>query len=338
MLLPAGLLRSFTLAPRLTWRYLVRGRRRFGFAVLWQFYQDAQLVALKPDLLHFEFGAPAPGQMYLKDLLCGQLENSFHGFDLVYVDLENDDFYNEVLGKADALHLLAKNLWQRALRRGCPTDKPHALIPPVLDLTFFDPKDQAQTQVVGTAKRPLRLLSIGRLDWRKGYEYALQAVRLLLDQGLQIEYRILGAGAYLEPLAYARRQLGLKESVFFLGAHPRKEVRKQMVWADIFLHAAVSEGFCNAVLEAQAMRLPVVCSDADGLAENVANEQNGFVVPRRDPQALAQKIQQLATDPALRQRFGQTGRERVQCLFKLDSQTLAFEGFYQTILSNSSND
>jgi len=120
--------------------------------------------------------------------------------------------------------------------------------------------------------------------------------------------------------------------VHLLGPMPPPAVKEKMLWADTFLHAAASEGFCNAVLEAQAMRLPVVCSDADGLAENVADGQTGFVVPRRDPDAMAAKLKLLAGDYALRQRLGEAGRQRVSTHFQLADQIAAFEKFYEQVL------
>ncbi len=62
---------------------------------------------------------------------------------------------------------------------------------------------------VGSAARPLRILSIGRLEWKKGYEYALQAARMLRERGIHFEYRIIGDGEFHTATAYARYQLGL---------------------------------------------------------------------------------------------------------------------------------
>ena len=101
--------------------------------------------------------------------------------------------------------------------------------------------------------------------------------------------------------------------------------------ADVLLHPAVSEGFGNAVLEAQAMALPVVCSDADGLAENVADGLTGFVTPRRDPVALAEALARLAADAALRRRMGTAGRERAQACFRPAAQIAAFDRFYRAL-------
>jgi colanic acid/amylovoran biosynthesis glycosyltransferase len=170
------------------------------------------------------------------------------------------------------------------------------------------------------------------LEWKKGYEHALQAVRFLKDRGIKLVYRIVGAGQYIEAVAFCRYQLGLEDCVELLGAMPQEQVLEQMKWADVFLHAAVSEGFCNAVLEAQAMKLPVVCSDAGGLPENVADGVTGFVVPRRNPKAMADKLELLAANPELRRRMGNAGRERVESCFRLEDQIDRFEKLYLTVL------
>ena len=103
---------------------------------------------------------------------------------------------------------------------------------------------------------------------------------------------------------------------FFLGEMPQEKILEEMRGADVFLHSAVSEGFCNAVIEAQSMGLPVVCSDAGGLPENVSDGKTGYVVPRRQPAALAEKLALLSSDPQFKDfRWGRPARERVLKLF-----------------------
>ena len=156
----------------------------------------------------------------------------------------------------------------------------------------------------------------------------MQAVRFLLDQGINCRYEIIGDGDFEAPLYFARHQLGLEDVVDFLGGIPHVQVIQHLGQADVFLHGAVSEGFCNAVLEAQAMELPVVSSDADGLRENVQDGVTGFVVPRRDPEAMAEKLAILARDGELRRRMGVAGRKRVETHFRIEDQLAAFEAFY----------
>lgn len=318
-------------APRMVIGVLKQAYDLYGNGCWRKFYPEVGVIYSRPDLVHFEFGAMAVGRLrHIRALGCRTVV-SFRGYDLNFVGLEDPNLYREIWECADAIHCLGEDLWARAQRRGCPATKRHALIPPAIDAEFFRPSGSREPVLLGTTTRPIRLLSVGRLEWKKGYEYALAAVRLLCDKGLAVQYRIVGDGAYLEPVAFCIRQLGLSEVVTLEGSSAPAAVKNHMAWADMFLHAAVSEGFCNAVLEAQAMELPVVCSDADGLGENVADGQTGFVVPRRDPEAMAYKVAALAADPRLRAEMGSSGRARVATRFRLPDQIEAFHQLYSRV-------
>ena len=320
-------------APASTARFVKRGVGRLGtHGLLRRLYLDSALVRLAPELVHFEFGALAPGRMYLRELLGSRIVVSFRGYDLNFVGLDHPGHYDPVWAAADGLHFLGRDLRRRALRRGCPPDRLYALIPPAIDAGYFRPEPRTTAEV--TAERPLRILSVGRLEWKKGYESALLALRSLRGEGVPFEYRIAGDGDYLGAVAFARYRLKLEDKVQFLGSLTREQIRREMQEADVLLHAAVSEGFCNAVLEAQAMELPVVCTDADGLPENVSDGETGFVVPRRSPAALTEKLSLLAGDAALRRRLGEAGRRRVLAHFQLADQIDRFERFYSAVLES----
>jgi colanic acid/amylovoran biosynthesis glycosyltransferase len=334
LLLPIVLLRSLFIRPRATTKYLKRGYQIFGLNIFRHFYLDSELVLLNPDVVHFEFGAIATGRMYVGKLLKCKLAVSFRGYDLNFVALEQQDIYSDVWKKADVIHLLGDALWQRAKQRGCHADISKALIPPAVDSTFFQCVRRISSEV-GTRFRPFRILSVGRLEWKKGYEYALEAVRLLVERGIDCEYRIVGHGSCVEEVNFACHQFGLVEKVRFLGGCSQTDVRDQMVWADALLHPAISEGFCNAVLEAQSMQLPVVCTDAGGLPENVANGSTGFVVPRRSALEMANQLEVLARDPELRRRMGQAGRARATERFGTEGQIAQFVAMYQKLLPSA---
>jgi colanic acid/amylovoran biosynthesis glycosyltransferase len=331
LLMPFAFIQCLCLNLKGTWRYASAGMRRFGFGVLRRFYLDATLLALKPDLVHYEFGALAVEKMYLKQLLGCKVITSFRGYDLNFTGLEHSHYYDDIWQGSDALHLLGADLWRRAQNRGCPAEIVHSLIPPAINSELFNPGTRMVSENNCSATRKVCILSVGRLEWKKGYEYAIQAIRMLRDSGVHCEYHVIGNGSYMEPLAFARHQLGLDNEVVFTGAMTPSQVRDRMLAADIFLHAAVSEGFCNAVLEAQAMKLPVVCSDADGLPENVVDGETGFVVPRRSAMALAEKLRQLALSPSLRRRMGEAGNQRVLKWFQPFDQIAAFDLLYHSV-------
>lgn len=293
---------------------------------------EALLQTLKPELLHFEFGSLARPLTHWKNQFGSRLTVSFRGYDLNFEGLDQPEYYQPVWQQADGLHLLGDDLWQRAQRRGCPESIPHVLIPPAIDVTFFDPDDRQHTAVAGTAERPFHLLSIGRLVWKKGHPYALQTVAALNRAGVHTHLHIIGDGMLADDLTALAHQLGVAEKVTFWGSQPRDVVREQLFQADALIHTAVSEGFCNAVLEAQAMQLPVVCSDADGLGENVVDGVSGFVLPRRETAVFVETLQTLARDPAERQRLGVAGRQRVRNHFRVENLIDRFEIFYREVI------
>ncbi len=328
LLLPMVMVGCLLRAPATTVGYLRRGWNRFGFAgLLRRFYLDAHIIAARPDVVHFEFGTMAIERPHLGELLGAATVVSFRGYDVVHGGLSDTSTYREVWKNIDGLHFLGEDLRRRALRRGCPADRFYALIPPAVDAGDFE-----RLRAAETSSGPTTLLSVGRLHWMKSYEDALQVVRLLLDSGHNVNYRIIGAGPHETAVRFAVRQLELVDKVSLLGARSSEEVRREMRRADLFLHTAVQEGFCNAVLEAQASGLPVVASDAGGLSENVVDGVTGLVRRRRDPQALAEAAGLLVSDPELRQTMGAAGRRRALTEFNLDLQIDRFLELYEAVM------
>lgn len=297
-----------------------------------QLLRDGWFLVLRPDVIHFEFGSDAAERGGLPRLVGCPMTVSFRGYDLNYEGLDDERFFDALWPHLAAVHALGGDLWRRARARGCPAELPHTLIPPAVDSELFHPPEPAPPPLVaGTPDRPLRLLSVGRLHWKKGHEYAVEAVALLQERGLVVEYRIVGAGPDEDAVRAAIDDFGVDGAVTLLGAVPRAAVREELAAADVFVHAAVSEGFCNAVLEAQSMALPVVCSDADGLAENVVHGVTGFVVARRDAEAIAERLAALAGDAGLRIRLGAAGRERARTAFRPEDQLAAFAAFFASV-------
>lgn len=322
-----ALLETLGRSPELVRGYFRREWQRSNLEAAKQWHANYAIARLRPALIHFEFGTFAPNKLYLKRALSARLVVSFRGYDLNSVGLSVPDYYSETFRTADCIHVLGNDLWQRAIRRGCPADKPHVVISPGIDLSLF-PRPPARE-----ASKRIRLLSVGRLQWKKGHEYSIQVVRKLLDHGFDCELRIIGEGAFRKALEVACWQLGVSDRVHLLGELAHSEVRAELSRADLMLHLAVSEGFCNAVLEAQAMQLPVVCSDADGLPENVQDGQTGLVVPRRSVDGTVEALRRLILDPHLRAKMGTAGRARVESQFSMAAKIDQFQRTYESLLS-----
>jgi colanic acid/amylovoran biosynthesis glycosyltransferase len=177
----------------------------------------------------------------------------------------------------------------------------------------------------------LKIVSVGRLVWKKGYEYAIRAASILKEKGIDFEYNIVGDGAHLQALQFIIKESGLENNVKLLGALSAEATKEQLEQSHLFVHPAISEGFSNAVLEAQAMGLPVICTDADGLPENIEDMVTGFVVRKWDTEAIAEKLIFFSENREKISEMGLKGIERVNKYFTIDKQIEAFANFYSSI-------
>lgn len=302
--------------PLAALRHLARTRSAAATA------RDLPLARLRPDVVHTEFLTLAVHRTHLPAALGCRLTSSVRGYDVAYAGLDDPGHYDHVWPALSAIHVLGDDVWRRAVERGCPEDLPHTAIPPAVgDVPAADPGGDG----------PLRLVSVGRLHWKKGHHHVLAAVALLRDRGVDARLRIVGDGPELEAVAFARHQLGLDDHVDLVRGLDRPAAWQELARAQAFVHGAVSEGFGNAVLEAQAAGLPVVTTDAEGLAENIEPGVTGLLVPRRDPEAMADALAELAADPARRVAMGEAGRRRARERFRPEDQRAAFAAFFRGV-------
>lgn len=224
----------------------------------------------------------------------------------------------ETLQAAAAVHCVSEDIRQQAMKLGAIPQKTH-VIHPAVDPTFFTP----------AGSKPLNqrftIITTGSLVWLKGYEYALMALKRLTEKGLDCELQIIGDGSELQRILFTRRDLDLEERVTLFGKLPETEVRQHLQMADAFLLSSLSEGISNAVIEAMSCGLPVMTTDCGGMSELVTDGVEGFLVPVRDAEAMAERLAMLALDVTLRERMGKAGRERILTYFDISDQIQGFK-------------
>jgi colanic acid/amylovoran biosynthesis glycosyltransferase len=318
----------FFLKFRTIIRFIKQGRKLIGNSIYKRLFFDFYFVRSQHDIWHLEFGAGSAWYYFLKEIFPQKkLSVSFRGYDLNYVGLASNDYYTQVWKYFDGFHFLGADLKKRAIKRGYAVSRVEAIIPPAIDTAFFSPNGK-------DAQRPpdkLIVVSVGRLVWKKGFEYGVRAMALLKEKGIPFEYRIIGDGDFLQPIEFTIAELGLQDNVKLLGKMSAARIKDQLNDAHVFLHPAISEGFCNSVLEAQAMGLPVICTDADGLPENIVDNETGFVVSKWDVHAMADKLEWCYDNKAQAKLMGAKGVERVTKYFKLEDQITSFVSFYQKL-------
>lgn len=171
-----------------------------------------------------------------------------------------------------------------------------------------------------TGHGPLRIFSCGRLNACKGHEDVIHAVDLLRAKGLDARLSIAGedeAGgtAYRKVLEeqIAGRRLGHASRL--LGAVSEERVKDELERAHVFALASHEEPLGVAIMEAMAMRAPVVVTGAGGVPELVDHGVDGILVRPSRPAELADEIESVARNPALALLLGERARRKVESAY-----------------------
>ena len=293
------------------------------------------LARLKADIVHFEWISAAIDYLPLFQVWKVPVTISCRGSQINIRPLVegNDEFrlrLATVFAKSTAIHCVSEAILREAMKYGLDPNKAW-VIHPAVDPDFFHPKKQSPN------KHEFKVATVGSVRWVKGHEYALSAIRQLMDQGVPVRFDIIGDGPERQRVLYTIHDLELQNHVRLLGRLNPEQVRDRLQQSDVFLLSSLSEGISNAVLEAMSCGLPVVTTDCGGMREAVTDGVEGFIVPVRDPEAMAQALLRLWKEPDLRKKMGEAARERVLREFRLDQQISAFLALFESVVGSSAN-
>ena len=155
------------------------------------------------------------------------------------------------------------------------------------------------------------LLFVGRLRIRKGVEVLLEALALERRAGRDARLLVAGDGEHRSALERKTAELGLEDSVTFLGRCAAAEVRALLAACRALVVPSTYEGMPLVILEAMEAGVPVVASTVSGIPEVVVDGETGWLVPQEEPKALARAVREALADPDEAQRRGREGRRRL---------------------------
>jgi colanic acid/amylovoran biosynthesis glycosyltransferase len=173
------------------------------------------------------------------------------------------------------------------------------------------PQEDASAQGDVAPRGDATILFIGRLVPAKGHAVLLQAAALLVARGHDVNVTIAGEGPLRPTLERFAAQLGLASRVSFTGAVGQDQIHAMYASASIFCLPSFAEGVPGVLMEAMAMRLPVVSTRITGVPELIEHGRTGLLVAPGRPDELADALQRLLRDPALARELGRNGREKV---------------------------
>ena len=197
---------------------------------------------------------------------------------------------------------------------------------------FVESKMGADACAFSNEIRQLEIISVGRCHWKKGYTFALDAMVALMKKSINFHYTIIAGGKDDENILYQIYDLGLTENVTFINGLSHEKVIDMVSNSTLFLLPSVEEGISNAVLEAMILGVPVISTDCGGMSE-VINNNNGFLVPIRDSESMAEAIQKfIIIDETSKMKIINNARDRVMHNHLLSHQINQFNSLYNNIV------
>lgn len=277
----------------------------------------------KFDVIHAHWVLPSGPIAAMVAMLCRlPLVVSLHGSD-IFVAGKNHLFAavaQSVFAKATEVIACSNDLAERAMRLGLAHEKVR-IIPYGVDVHKFcsdETKERALREKLGIASDELVVLSLGRLVYKKGFEYLIRAIPQVIAKFKEVKFIIVGAGPLQNQLRLISKELRVSEYLLMPGRVPWDEVPQYIGMCDVFVvpsirdHSGNVDGLPNVLLEAMASGKPIVASRIGGIPDVIRHERNGLLVDEKKPQQLASAINRLLASSGLRKQYGSAAREKAK--------------------------
>lgn len=320
---------------RATWRAVAGelspgGRRRGSFR---RAVTTSPILAIDSEIVHFEFSGIAATylsrlpELASRSAVAVSCRGAAEQIEPLHNPVRRAELA-EVFDIASLVHCVSDDMRRTVEAYGALPDRILVNRPAVPVAQFSDLR-----RPVRDGGGPLRVLSIGRLHWKKGFDDALRAMYQLRRRGVGVEYRIAGEGAERPKLSFMLDDLSLGDGVELLGRCDQNQIRELLVWSDVLLLPSLSEGISNAVLEAMAAGLPVVSTSCGGMGEVIEDRETGLLVDVGDASAMADRLAELSSDLDLRSRLSRSAAAYADAELDISHQVRRFVDAYSQIVT-----
>jgi len=297
------------------------------FQLFKQVYLNSHLLSAKLDWLHFGFATQALGSETVAKAIGAKMAVSFRGFDIAVYPRKHPGCYKKLWKYVDKVHTISTYLLREAYSLGLSKNTPFERITPAVNLDLI----HSESRMEVAASEEIQIVTIARLHYIKGIDLLIEAASLLKQKSLKFSWKVIGGGTkeYQERYQYHIYEKGLQKEVLLTGKLSHKETLKLLTSANLYVQPSLNEGFCNAVLEAQAMGTLTIASNTGGLPENIVDGKTGWLFESQSAESLARQIEWvLALNVTEKSQISTDAMKRVREVFNIEKQQREFFGFY----------
>jgi glycosyltransferase involved in cell wall biosynthesis len=312
--------------------------------LLYSEHVENLIKKLELNLLHAHFAYPEGWTAYLAKVGIRQhipLVVTLHGYDIlvepsigygIRLNKRYDVLVKKVLNTADAIIVASKAVFNEAASLVKDVGKIH-LIPNGVDTKRFNPALNSNIIRKRFAVEDKQVIfTLRHHSPRYGISYLLLAAKLILDKRKDVAFIIGGSGPLLDYHKMLTRRLGISSYVLFTGRIPQEELPLYYAASDVVVVPSLQEAWGLVATEAMACGKPVVASRVGGLPDQIIDGYNGFLVPPRDPKALADRILYLLENPSEARRMGLNGRRLAEERFDIEKRVDKIVKLYKELV------
>lgn len=173
------------------------------------------------------------------------------------------------------------------------------------------------------------IVTVGRLEPPKGYQYLLNAIPIVKKVYPQARFVFVGAGSLKNKLEETAIKLNIRDKVIFTGF--RADATNILSAFDLCVIPSIREGFSITLLEAMSVGTPIVATDVGGNSEAIVNKESGLIVPPKDPKLLASSIIEILKNKTMSEKIGKKAKERYLANFTVTKMIDNTEKLYENL-------
>jgi len=331
-------IRTFFYSPKVLFKALFKteyGEHKKAFKIVFAI-QNLLYKNLEFDIIHSQYTPLGVWIEIFKDLglLKGKTVTSFRGYGINKLPKTKPaDYYDFLINNCDAYTSNTNFTKKNAIKIGFPENK-ISIIHTALHTEKYTYKERNICN-----NTVLNILTAASLREVKGIEYAIKAIKLILDKNprAKIHYKIAGSGSLKNSLQELINTNNLQKYIELIGFVNHNELKKIYEKTHLFILPSIITKLGNqeaqglVLQEAQIQGIPVIGTNTGGIPEGFLNNKSGFLVEQKNPQEIANKILYFIRNPNKITEFGKIGHMFVSENFNIKNETKKLITIYKSI-------
>ena len=240
------------------------------------------------------------------------------------------------LRKADLIIDDGKNIEKAMVRLGVASSKIRTISFGIDIQKFSLPQQNEKPSKESNPKDHFSVISLRNFEPVYNLETLIESIPLVLKELPSVKFILIGRGSEEKKIKILAEELGIFKSIQFVGWIPNEETAQHLKTADVYVSTSLSDGgLAVSTAEAMACGLPVIVTDSGDNKLWIEDGENGFVVPIKNPEAIANRVIHLLKNKSMRSKFGEINRGKIEENYNYFKEMNKVKKLYEEIVKGT---